>query len=55
MTIHDFLPILLFLFVLTLSAVPLGEFIAKVFSGKRTFLTPIASPVEKLTLQVVWG
>jgi K+-transporting ATPase ATPase A chain len=48
MTIHDLLPILLFLCVLTLFAVPLGEFMAKVFSGRRNFLTRIVGPVEKL-------
>ncbi len=48
MTINDLLPILLFLCVLTLSAVPLGEFMAKVFSGRRTFLTPITGPIENL-------
>jgi K+-transporting ATPase ATPase A chain len=48
MTINDLLPILLFLCMLILFAVPLGEFMAKVFSGKRTFLTRIVGPVEKL-------
>jgi K+-transporting ATPase ATPase A chain len=48
MTINDLLPIGLLLFVLTLSSAPLGEFIAKVFSGRRTFLTPIVSPIEKV-------
>ena len=45
---NDLFPLLLFLCVLTLFAVPLGEFMAKVFSGKRTFLTRIVGPVEKL-------
>lgn len=48
MTINDLFPILLFLCMLTLFAMPLGEFMAKVFSGRRTFLTRIVSPVEKL-------
>jgi K+-transporting ATPase ATPase A chain len=48
MTMNDLLPILLFLCVLTLFAVPLGEFMAKVFSGRRNFLTRIVGPVEKL-------
>jgi K+-transporting ATPase ATPase A chain len=48
MTINDLLPILLFLCVLTLFAVPLGEFMAKVFNGRRTFLARIIGPVEKL-------
>jgi potassium-transporting ATPase potassium-binding subunit len=48
MTMKDLFPILLFLCLLTLFAVPLGEFMAKVFSGKRTFLARIVGPVEKL-------
>jgi K+-transporting ATPase ATPase A chain len=34
--------------VLTLFAVPLGEFMAKVFNGRRNFLTRIVGPGEKL-------
>jgi K+-transporting ATPase ATPase A chain len=52
MTIGDSLPILLFLCVLTLFAVPLGEFMAKVFNGRRTFLTRIMGPVETLLYRV---
>jgi K+-transporting ATPase ATPase A chain len=48
MTMNDLFPILLFLCVLTLFAVPLGEFMAKVFSGRSNFLTRIVGPVEKL-------
>lgn len=48
MTIHDLLPIILFLGVVTLFAVPLGEFIAKVFNGRRTFLSGVAGPVERV-------
>src|SRR4030042_2012229 len=46
--ITDLIPIVFFLCLLTLCAAPLGEFMAKVFSGRRTFLTPILGPVEKL-------
>jgi K+-transporting ATPase ATPase A chain len=48
MTMNDLFPILLFLCVLTLFAVPLGEFMAKVFNGRRNFLTRIVGPGEKL-------
>ncbi len=47
MTTHDLLLIILFLCVLTLCAVPLGGFMARVFRGERTFLTRIVGPVEK--------
>jgi potassium-transporting ATPase potassium-binding subunit len=53
MTINDLLPILLFLFVLTLFAVPLGEFMAKVFNGRRTFLKRVIGPVEKFLYRLV--
>jgi potassium-transporting ATPase potassium-binding subunit len=41
------LQLTIFLSVLTIAAVPLGEYMANVFSGTRTFLSPILSPVEK--------
>ena len=37
----------IFLFILTLIAIPFGEYMAKVFSNEQTFLSPILSPVEK--------
>ncbi|HEX9949327.1 MAG TPA: potassium-transporting ATPase subunit KdpA, partial [Thermodesulfobacteriota bacterium] len=46
MTLYHLFPVVLFLGVLTLFAVPLGKFIAKVFSNKRTFLTPVLGPIE---------
>jgi len=49
---QDLFPILLFLCALTLSAVFLGEFMAKVFSGRRNFLTPIVGSVEKLLFRL---
>jgi K+-transporting ATPase ATPase A chain len=47
MMAHDLFSILLFLCILTVAAVPLGEFMARVFSGKRTFLTALAGPIER--------
>ncbi|NWG04795.1 MAG: potassium-transporting ATPase subunit KdpA [Syntrophaceae bacterium] len=52
MTFHDLFPILFFLCLLTLFALPLGEFMAKVFNGKRTFLTRIVGPVERVLYRV---
>lgn len=37
----------LFLIILTLLAVALGEYMGNVFSGKRTLFTPIGQPLEK--------
>lgn len=39
--------IVLFLIVLTALVKPLGSFMAKVFQGERTFLTPVLGPVER--------
>ncbi|MGA9115766.1 MAG: potassium-transporting ATPase subunit KdpA [Bacteroidota bacterium] len=39
---------LFFLAVLLLAARPLGLFMARVFRGERTFLTPLMGPVERL-------
>ncbi len=37
----------LFVFVLLLSVKPLGFYMAKVYQGERTFLSPIVAPVER--------
>jgi K+-transporting ATPase ATPase A chain len=47
MIAHFLFAVVLFLGILTLAAVPLGRFIAKVFGNKRTFLTAILHPVER--------
>jgi K+-transporting ATPase ATPase A chain len=44
--------ILLYFGVLTALAWPLGAFIARVFAGERTFLSPILGPVERLIYRV---
>jgi len=53
MTLYHLFPVVLFLGVLTLAAVPLGKFIAKVFSNKRTFLTPVVGPVERVIYRLL--
>jgi potassium-transporting ATPase potassium-binding subunit len=40
--------IIIFLGVLTLLAVPMGSYMAAVLSGKRTFMSPIVHPLERL-------
>lgn len=37
----------LFVFILIIFAAALGEYMAKVFKGERTFLSPILMPIEK--------
>ena len=46
MTINGWLQIAFYLAMLTALAVPLGRFMATVFEGRRTFLTPLLRPVE---------
>ena len=44
--------IAMFLFILTVIAIPLGEYMAKVFVGERTFLSPILVPFENFLYKV---
>ena len=47
MTANGVLQIVIFLAVLVALTKPLGAFMAKVFSGERTFLHPLVRPLEK--------
>jgi len=44
--------ILLYFGVLTALAIPLGAFMARVYRGERTFLTPLLDPVERVVYRV---
>jgi K+-transporting ATPase ATPase A chain len=48
MTFNGWIQIALYFAVLTALVVPLGRFMANVFQGERTFLTPVLRPVEVL-------
>ncbi|WP_296708514.1 potassium-transporting ATPase subunit KdpA [Rhodoblastus sp.] len=48
MTLSGWLQIGLILGLAALTARPLGLYMARVFSGERTFLTPALSPIERL-------
>jgi potassium-transporting ATPase potassium-binding subunit len=48
MTFNGWLQILFYLALLLLLAKPLGGFMARVYQGERTFLSPILAPVERL-------
>ena len=43
----DILYTVVFLFVLMVLAVPLGGYITRVYAGRRTFLSPVVSPLER--------
>ncbi|MBC7806599.1 MAG: potassium-transporting ATPase subunit KdpA, partial [Akkermansiaceae bacterium] len=47
MTFNGILQILLYFGVLLLTVKPLGTYMARVFTGERTFLTPVLGPVER--------
>ncbi len=48
MTLMGWLQIIFYFFVLVLLVKPLGLFMAKVYQGERTFLSPVFAPVERL-------
>jgi potassium-transporting ATPase potassium-binding subunit len=47
MTTGNWLCLILFPLILTALVYPLGEYMAKVFSGGPTFLTPVLAPLER--------
>ncbi|MCE5212614.1 MAG: potassium-transporting ATPase subunit KdpA [Deltaproteobacteria bacterium] len=48
MTSSDWLCVILLPFTTTALAFPLGEFMAKVFNGSKTFLSPVIAPLERV-------
>ena len=52
MTTNGWIQISLFLAVLLAITKPLGVYMAKVFSGERTFLDPLLRPIERLLYRV---
>jgi K+-transporting ATPase ATPase A chain len=48
----DWVQLILFFVVLVALIVPVGGFIAKVYTGERTFFSPILDPVERWILSV---
>ena len=52
MTLNGWVQILLFLVLILAVTKPLGIFMARVFNRERTFLDPVARPVERLLYRV---
>jgi potassium-transporting ATPase potassium-binding subunit len=52
MTANGWFQIVLFLAIILAITKPLGVFMAKVFSGERTFLDPVLRPIERLLYRV---
>src|SRR5580704_16363438 len=52
MTTNGWIQILVFLAVILAITKPLGVFMARVFSGERTFLDPVLRPIERALYRV---
>jgi K+-transporting ATPase ATPase A chain len=52
MTVNGWIQILVFLALILAATKPLGVFMARVFNRERTFLDPVARPVERLLYRV---
>jgi len=52
MTTFAWLQIALYLFILLLLVKPLGSYMARVYEGERTFLSPVLRPVEHLIYRI---
>jgi K+-transporting ATPase ATPase A chain len=52
MTAIGWLQIAIILALVLLAAVPLGAFMARVYAGERTFLTPVFGPFERLIYRI---
>src|ERR1700678_4656707 len=52
MTLNGWVQILLFLVLILAVTKPLGVFMARVFNRERTFLDPLARPIERLLYRV---
>ena len=53
MTTFSWLQLALYLFVLLLLVKPLGSYMARVYQGERTFLSPVVRPVERIVYRIV--
>ena len=52
MNAYEWLQIIIFFVVLLALVKPLGSFMAKVFQGERTFLSPLLAPCERLIYRI---
>jgi K+-transporting ATPase ATPase A chain len=52
MLLEDIILIFLFLLILTIAAIPIGKYMSKVLTGKKTFMTPVIRPIEKFIYRI---
>ena len=50
--IEEVILILLFLLIVTIFAIPLGKYMSNVFTGKKTFMTPVIRPFENFIYRI---
>jgi len=53
MTPFIWLQIIAYLVILLVLAKPLGSFMARVFQGERTFMSPVLGPVERFIYRII--
>ncbi len=53
MTVFVWLQIAIYLIVLLLLVKPLGSYMARVFQGQKTFLSPVFAPVERFVYKIL--
>ncbi|MGO9387751.1 MAG: potassium-transporting ATPase subunit KdpA [Methanobacterium sp.] len=53
MGILDIIFILIFFIIVVALAIPLGKYMSRVFTGQRTFMTPIMEPVERFIYRLI--
>jgi potassium-transporting ATPase potassium-binding subunit len=53
MTFYGWLTIVLFAIILTVLALPLGSYLAKVYTGQRVFLTPLFTWPERILYRIL--
>ena len=49
----DIIQMLIFIILLVAVTIPLGSYMAKVFTGEKTFFDPVAKPVEKFIYRII--
>lgn len=48
----DVMQVAVFLVILTLLASPFGRYMAKIYNGEHTFMSPVVGPVERFFYRV---
>jgi potassium-transporting ATPase potassium-binding subunit len=52
MIFEEIILIILFLLIVSVSAIPIGKYISKVLTGEKTFITPLIRPLEKFVYKI---